>query len=154
MTVSPSNQTEFQGKKNLTWEIWSGNLLGKLWYRIPNKKDTGQQYETKEYCKDCKYALIGLVLVPVWYLIETSDHRLRLLHHSPLHSPLGHALNVLLLVLLRHLEVWAARFQLPLCHLWRTNTWCHFALTYWLRASNRGPLGTFFVFCYVLCTSS
>lgn len=51
------------------------------------------------------------------YLIETSDQRLCLLHHPPLHPPLGHALYVIFLVLLGHLEVGATRLQLPLCHL-------------------------------------
>jgi len=51
------------------------------------------------------------------YLIETSDQRLSLLHHPSLHPPFGHSLDVILLVLLSHLQVGAARLQLPLCHL-------------------------------------
>lgn len=51
------------------------------------------------------------------YLIEASDQRLSLLHHSSLHSPFSHPLYVILLVLLSHLQVGAARLQLPLRHL-------------------------------------
>lgn len=51
------------------------------------------------------------------YLVEASDQRLCLLHHSSLHPPLGHPLYIIFLVLLSHLEVGATWLQLPLCHL-------------------------------------
>lgn len=43
------------------------------------------------------------------HLVEASDQRLCLLHHSSLHPPFGHSLYIILLVLLSHLEVGATR---------------------------------------------
>jgi len=51
------------------------------------------------------------------HLIEAPDHGFSLLHHAPLHPPAHHPLDVLLLVLLRHVDVGPARLQLPLRHL-------------------------------------
>ncbi len=51
------------------------------------------------------------------YLIETSYKGFGLLHNPPLHPPSSHALNVFLLVFLRHLDVGASRLQLPLYDL-------------------------------------
>lgn len=50
-------------------------------------------------------------------LIEASDQGFRLLHHSSLHSPLGHSLYIILLVLLSHLDVRTSRLEFPLRHL-------------------------------------
>lgn len=55
-------------------------------------------------------------------LVEASDQALRLLHHPPLDPPLHHALDVLLLVLLRDRDVGSTRLQLSLCYLQKKTT--------------------------------
>ncbi len=62
------------------------------------------------------------VLIGFQYLIKASHQALRLLDDTALYTPLHHALDVLLLILLWHGDICTARLQLALCDLTHTHT--------------------------------
>ncbi len=57
----------------------------------------------------------------IQYLIKASHQALRLLDDAALYTPLHHALDVLLLILLWHGDICPARLQLALCDLTHTH---------------------------------
>ncbi len=57
----------------------------------------------------------------IQYLIKASHQALRLLDDAALYTPLHHALDVLLLILLWHGDICTARLQLALCDLTHTH---------------------------------